>query len=100
MKNIPLARLSCILAAVVWLGLFLGVVATRQARLYLFKDPTGILLLECSFFTFLGMALLGVGLGIGGLLQAGRKKVLAVFGLILNGLIVLGGVALLYIVRQ
>jgi len=100
MTTIPLARLSCILAAVEWLGLFIGVVATQQAGLYFFKDPTGILLLECSFFTGLGMAVLGVGLGIGGLMQANRKKVLAVVGLILNGLVVWGGVALLYASRH
>ena len=36
------------------------------------------------------MALLGVGLAIGGLMQADRKKVFAVLGLFLNSLFLLG----------
>ena len=44
------------------------------------------------------MALLGVGLAIGGLMQADRKRTSAVLGLVLNGLFLLGvlGLVCLY----
>ena len=96
MKNIPLGRYSFFLAALVWLGLCVGVVALQQNQLYFFKDETGQRILTCWFFSALGMALLGVGLAIGGLMQADRRKVLAVLGLIFNGLVLLGGVGVFY----
>ena len=96
MKNIPLGRYSFFLAALVWLGLCVGVVALQQNQLYFFKDETGQRILTCWFFSGLGMALLGVGLAIGGLMQADRRKVLAVLGLIFNGLVLLGGVGVFY----
>lgn len=91
MQNIPLGRYSSFLAALVWLGLCVGVVALHQNQLYFFKDETGQRILTCWFFSGLGMALLGVGLAIGGLMQADRRKVLAVLGLIFNGFVLLGG---------
>lgn len=98
MQNIPLGRYSCFLAVLVWLGLCVGVVALAlpQNQLYFFKHETGQRILTYWFFSGLGMALLGVGLAIGGLLQADRKKVLAVLGLIFNGLVLLGGVGVFY----
>ena len=96
MKNFPLGRYSFFLAALVWLGLCVGVVATQLTGPYFFKDETGKRILTCWFFGGLGMALLGVGLAIGGLIQADRKKVLDVLGLIFNGLVLLGGVGVYY----
>ena len=61
MKNIPLGRYSFFLAALVWLGLCVGVIALQQNQLYFFKDETGQRILTCWFFSGLGMALLGVG---------------------------------------
>jgi hypothetical protein len=46
---------------------------------------------ELGFLIAMGMALLGVGLAIGGLMQTDRRKVLAVLGLIFNGLVLLVG---------
>jgi hypothetical protein len=39
-------------------------------------------------------SLVGLGLGVGGLFQEDRNRTLAVVGLILNGLVLIGGVVL------
>ncbi len=91
MKNTPLGLASCFVAALVWMGSCGGVVAIGTNQLYFFKDPSGMRAMEFGFLISLGMALLGVGLAIGGLMQADRKKLSAVLGLILNGLVLLAG---------
>ena len=90
MKNTPLGLYSCVLAALVWMGSCGGVAAVLQNQLYFFKSESGILALQLGILTSLGMSLLGVGLAIGGLMQADRKKVFGVLGLIFNGLVLLG----------
>ena len=91
MKNTPLGLFSCFVAALVWIGSCGGIVAVLQNQLNFFKDESGLLALQFGTYISLGMALLGVGLAIGGLMQAERKKVSAVLGFILNGLILLAG---------
>ncbi len=56
-----------------------------------------MLAMEVGFLIGLGMALLGVLLSIGGLMQADRKKLSAVLGLIFNGLVLLGGVGVFFL---
>jgi hypothetical protein len=43
------------------------------------------------------VCLVGVGLGIGGLFQGNRSRTLAVIGVILNGLVLFGGIVLMLI---
>ena len=99
MKNIPLGICSCYVAALVWLGLCVGAVAILSNQLFFFKNQVGILLLTIWFYGGLGMALLGVGLAIGGLMQSGHKRVFAVLGLLFNGVVLLGGVGLYCLTR-
>ena len=88
------------MAALVWIGSFGGIVAIGENQLYFFKNKTGMLAMELGFLFGLGMALLGVGLAIGGLMQADRKKVFAVLGLIFNGLVLLGGLGMFILTQS
>ena len=99
MKNTPLGLFSCFVAALVWIGSCGGIVAVLQNQLYFFKDPSGMRAMEFGFLISLGMALLGVGLAIGGLMPADRKKLLAVLGLVLNGVVLLGGLGVFCLTR-
>ncbi|GGE39674.1 hypothetical protein GCM10007421_12030 [Halopseudomonas oceani] len=46
-------------------------------------------------FLFMGMSLVGFGLGIGGLVQKGRNKIFAILGTVFSGLTIVGAVMLL-----
>ena len=94
MKNISFGFCSSVVAALVWVG-YCGTIAVVGAnQLFFFKHPVGELILGLivylGFPTSLGLALLGVGLARGGLMQANRKRTPAVAGLVLNGLFLLG----------
>jgi hypothetical protein len=99
MKNHPFGLYSSVVAALVWLGSCGGVIAVQQNQLLFFNHDLGLLALQCGFFTAPGMALLGVVLAIGGLMQADRKKVFAVLGLIFNGLVLLGVLGVFCLIR-
>jgi hypothetical protein len=86
-------------AALVWLILCVGAVAISSNQLFFFKDQTGQQILEIWFFGGLGIALLGVGMAIGGLMQSGQKRVFAVVGIAFNGFVLLGGLGLFWASR-
>ena len=88
MQKIPLGLYSCVLAALVWIGFCGGVAVIVQY--HLIKNDSAMWAFLFYLCICSGMAVLGVGLAIGSLKQANRKKVLVVLGLIFNGLFLLG----------
>jgi hypothetical protein len=60
------------------------------------ETPAGAALMGGFCFALL-LAMIGVGLGIAGVCQSNRKTVLAILGLVLNGLILLGSGCLVLI---
>ncbi len=53
------------------------------------NPPAGLLAAGMVFLISVLVALVGIGLGIAGLIQKDRRRVLAVVGLVLNSLVVL-----------
>jgi hypothetical protein len=99
MKNTSFGLISCVVAVLVWIGSCAGLVAVLQNQLYFFKEPSGIRSMEVGLTISLGMALLGAGMAIGGLLQVDKKKAFSIFGLIFNGLVLLAGMGVFFLAR-
>ena len=91
MKNNPLGMWSCVLATLVWIGFIGGVAVIAQ---YGLKNDSAMRAVVVGLFICSAMAMLGVGLAFAEWKQVNRKKVLAVLGLIFNGLFLLGPMGL------
>ncbi|MFG0263445.1 MAG: hypothetical protein ACF788_13720 [Novipirellula sp. JB048] len=50
-----------------------------------------------SIFAMVGMNILGIGLGVAGVCQADRARLFAILGLVFNGVVILGVIALMAI---
>ena len=89
MRKTPLGLCSSVVAVLVWGGSCGGLAVVSQNQLFFFKHPIGLKILGLIVYagipTTLALALLGVGLAIGGLRQADRRKAPAVLGLGLSG---------------
>lgn len=90
---------SLILSIVSALAIFLLVVLAGVVES---STPGGMdenspeaMLIGLLLFAFMGGALLGLGLGIGGLLQSNRTKTVAVIGTVISAVTLVGSVAII-----
>jgi len=59
------------------------------------ENSTEAMLIGLLLFAFIGAALLGLGLGIGGLVQQNRAKTLAIIGTVISALTLVGSTAII-----
>ena len=59
------------------------------------ENSTEAMLIGLLLFAFIGATLLGLGLGIGGLLQQNRAKTLAIIGTVISALTLVGSTAII-----
>jgi hypothetical protein len=77
-------------------GFVLAAISATQPHRYGGPPPAAVFGGMLILFAAL-VALIGTGLGIGGVCQGQRRKVFGIIGLCLNGLILLGGIGLVVI---
>ena len=81
---------SFILGLITTLGnLALIVVATVLSQKHDSSHSSAMVVAGCLFFLGMGIALIGIFLGVVGVIQPNRSKLLAIVGLCLNGLCLL-----------
>lgn len=59
------------------------------------ENSAEAMLIGLLLFAFMGAALLGLGLGIGGLLQQNRAKTLAIVGTVVSAITLVGSVSII-----
>jgi hypothetical protein len=61
------------------------------------EESAGAIMVGLFLFAFLGAALVALGLGIGGLLQKGRKKIFAILGTVFSAVSLVGTIFIMMV---
>jgi hypothetical protein len=99
-RHSPIGVVSFVLAVMAGLGLvglvvFATVMTVRNSMTAVDEESTEAMAMGLVFLLSVFGSFVGLGLGIGGLFQSDRKRLFAILGTGLNGLVLLGVATLL-----